>query len=412
MRETLKSTAFSFMGAFFALCLIMAHGNFNPGGTWQGTNSPFLIDGTTVSLQSGYSFEVSGATTFSGGVTIPAGQKLITPEVKGVDGSTLTIAAGDTAGDDVQIVEGAGDGGHLRLDVRGGGGLLLNDPNGTNAAWISQTGLSGPSGTSALNLALGATIPAGQKLVTPEVEAEGTSGRLDLDGPSSGTVRFSTDGTAIGAVTAAGLYVDNIFGGGGAADPVNLSAGAVIPAGKNLTTPVVQSPTSSPLYVQTQNDQQLYIQAYGDGTGDVADINFRAGNANAWYISQSGYLVSTLASRAISVDQLSDRSGSGPPVAINGLQVGDADGDKLYFGSTSNYLEWDAGTNGLLFNGDAAASLDLDGGILAGYQYIGTEIADPGAAAAGTFRLYRESTGDTVDVQTETDTTTIHTEVP
>lgn len=81
----------------------------------------------------------TGPVVLAEGATIPTGQTLTVGNIKGISGSTLTIAAGDTAGDDVVIAEGSGDGGNNRLTILGGSALNLLDPAGANAFAIDAT---------------------------------------------------------------------------------------------------------------------------------------------------------------------------------------------------------------------------------------------------------------------------------
>lgn len=82
----------------------------------------------------------ASAANFPYGATVASGQTLTASKLKGHNGSTLVIEAGDTAGDDVVIAEGSGDGSTNRVIVYGGGGLTLG---GADAAIAATVGASG-----------------------------------------------------------------------------------------------------------------------------------------------------------------------------------------------------------------------------------------------------------------------------
>jgi hypothetical protein len=164
----------------------------------------------------------------------------------------------------------------------------------------------------------------------------------------------------------------------------------------------------------TAGDDIWFSEGIGDGDNLRAFIN---GNSTIGIQTTAGASLvtwgNTTQTQATGVS-LAFANGStisgdtGAPTILTGnTQIGTADGDKLYFGSTSNYLEWDTGTTSLLINGDINARIDMDGKFLSMQQLILTEIAAPGVAAAGTVRLYRDSTLDDAMAQFESNLVTV-----
>jgi hypothetical protein len=146
------------------------------------------------------------AVVFSDGLQVASGKVLRTPTLKGLDGATLTIAAGDTAGDSIAVKQGAGNLDTARITLTGGGNLDLASNSGTilvrlGAALTLSQGFAIPTGR-AITMANGTALTGdtgteglsvSQAVVTTQLILVEVA---DPGAAAANTVRLFTDSTS------------------------------------------------------------------------------------------------------------------------------------------------------------------------------------------------------------------------
>lgn len=101
-----------------------------------GTEALKISPGATQSVQVLANDGSTVKWTFTGAGYLNAngsGPHLSCANIDGIAGSTLTITAGATAGDDIILKEGTGDGSTERILMLGGGYVTINGPTGTGS---------------------------------------------------------------------------------------------------------------------------------------------------------------------------------------------------------------------------------------------------------------------------------------
>jgi hypothetical protein len=307
-----------------------------------------------VTFREGASIATAKTLASANGATL-SGDTASATILQGGDGQPTKIIAGNTATDEVQIVEGTGDGSQVIVEFD------------QNAVDFYRSG-------GALDFTM-------------------NRGALDWTFATGTTLKFA-NGLSLSGDTASASIIQ-----GGDGQNLDIIAG------------------------NTAGDDIRFLEGTGDGSTLRMDIK---GNGSS----------ATYDSSANSMMAISRVSNTVPTISYAGHQVGDADGEKLYFGGTSHYLEWDTGINGLLFNGSAADFIDLDlGSIQANYFavdvsahcvadggcYLGSVggatggnafagillqgIADPAKAPeSGAAWLYADSDDDTVKIEDQAST--------
>ena len=271
-----------------------------------------------------------------------------------------------------------------------GQSVELENVNGQKLVF-SGGGLTVPV---AATLNAGATIASGQTLTVggditfADAEgaitwdggasiAEDASDNLEVNGPFGGRVEIQTNGTNRLYVSATETVNLNNTG-------INVSGTGNLTVGGDITFGDAEGAITwdgGASIAEDATDGLVFTA--GDAAG--ADLLFHEGTGDGEDTRLSifgGGSIGTFKSDGLAAELL----GASLTIAYGGAQIGNADGEKLYFGGTSHYLEWDTTGNRLLFNGSAANYLDLDSYIarLATVEATSSLQADTGFLGLGT----------------------------